>query len=86
VLRAVDPAMERLVDVLKKRHGGRAMKAVRRLHRMYLDYPTEPLVHIVQDVERFGLTDLARIEKLVLTHIAGEFFRLPIEGDKEKPP
>mgnify|MGYP003513005840 CR=1 FL=1 len=41
--------------------------------------------HVVRDVERFGLVDLARIEKLVLTHIAGEFFRLPIDDDQEKP-
>ena len=39
----------------------------------------------LRDVERFGLVDLARIEKLVLTHIAGEFFRLPIDDDQEKP-
>jgi hypothetical protein len=85
VLRAVDPALGRLVDALKKRNGGRAMKAVRRLHRVYLDYPTDSVVHIVRDIERFGLVDLARIEKLVLTHIAGEFFRLPLEDDKENP-
>jgi hypothetical protein len=51
---------------------------------MYLDYPTESFVHVVQQVERYGLLDRARIEKLVLTHIAGEFFRLPIDDDKEK--
>jgi transposase len=85
-LRGVDSALGRLVDALKKRDGGRAMKAVRRLYRMYLDYPTEHLVAVVRDVERFDLLDLTRIEKLVLAHIAGEFFRLPIDDDKEKPP
>jgi hypothetical protein len=85
VLRGVDPALGRLVDAFKKRNGGRAMKAVRRLYRLYIDYPTEAVVLVVRDVERYGLTDLARIEKLVLTHIAGEFFRLPLDDDKEKP-
>lgn len=85
VLRGVDPALGRLVDGFKKRDGGRAMKAVRRLYRLYIDYPTEAVVHVVNDVERFDLTDLARIEKLVLTHIAGDFFRLPLDDDKEKP-
>ena len=79
MLRGLDPAVERLVDAFKKRDGGRAMKAVRRLYRLYIDYPTETVVHVVRDVERFGLIDLARIEKLVLTHIAGEFFRLPLD-------
>ena len=85
VLRGLDPAVGRLVDTFKKRDGWRAMKAVRRLYQLYIDYPTETVVHVVRDVERYDLTDLARIEKLVLTHIAGEFFRLPIDDDKEKP-
>lgn len=85
VLRGVDPTIARLVEAFKKRDGGQALKAVKRLYRMYLDYPTEALVHIVRDVEPFGLVDLARIEKLVLAHIAGEFFRLPSDDDKEKP-
>ena len=64
-----------------------ALKAVKRLYRLYIDYPTDVFVHVVRDVERFSLVGLVRIEKLVLTHIAGEFFRLPIDDDdKEKPP
>ena len=86
VLRGLDPAVGRLVDTFKKRDGGRAMKAVRRLYRLYIDYPTEAVVQVVHDVERFGLIDLARIEKLILTHIAGNFFRLPLDDDQEEPP
>lgn len=85
VLRAVDPALGRLLDAVKKRDGGRAMKAVRRLYRMYLDYSTDALMHVVRDVEAYGLLDLARIEKLVLTHIAGDFFRLPMPAEKDEP-
>ena len=84
VLRGVDPALERLIDVVKKRDGGRAMKAVRRLYRMYLDYSTDALVQVVRDIEPYGLLDMARIEKLVLTHIAGEFFRLPMPGERDE--
>jgi len=83
VLRAVDPAISKLVDALKKRDGGRALKAMRRLHRMYLDYPTPVLLQVVRDVENFGLIELMRIEKLVLQCLAGEFFRLP-QGDDEE--
>jgi hypothetical protein len=86
VLRGVDPAVGRLVDAFKKRDGGQALKSVKRLYRMYIDYPTDDLVHIVRDVERFGLVDLARIEKLVLTRIAGEFFRLPTDDDDKETP
>jgi hypothetical protein len=85
LLRATDPALAQLIDALKKRDGGRALKAVRRLHRMYLDYPTEVLVQALRDVADYGLIDLFRIEKVVLRRLAGDFFRLPIEDDKEKP-
>jgi hypothetical protein len=83
VLRAIDPAVAKLVDALKKRDGGRALKAMSRLHRMYLDYPTAVLLQVVRDVEDFGLIDLMRIEKLVLGHLKGEFFRLPQSDDEE---
>lgn len=83
MLRAVDPAVGKLVDALKKRDGGRALKAMRRLHRMYLDYPTSALLGAVREVEPFGLIDLARIEKLVLGHLRGEFFRLPRQDEDE---
>jgi len=85
VLRGVDPALGRLVDAMKKRDGGRALKAVRRLYRLYLDYSTDALVRIAREVEGYGLLDLARIEKLLLKHIAGKFFRLPTDDDKESP-
>jgi transposase len=84
VLRAIDPAVERLIDALKKRDGGRALKAVRRLHRMYLDYPTDVLLQALRDVADYGLIDLFRIEKVVLRRLAGDFFRLPIDDDKDK--
>jgi hypothetical protein len=83
VLRAIDPAVGKLVDALKKRDGGRALKAVRRLHRMYLDYPTPVLLQVIRDVEDYGLIELMRIEKLVLGHLQGEFFRLPQSDDEE---
>jgi ParB/RepB/Spo0J family partition protein len=83
VLRALDPALSTLVDALKKREGGQALRSMRRLHRMYIDYPTAALVQVVRDVERFGLIDLSRIEKLVLEHLRGEFFRLPHPDDSE---
>jgi len=86
VLRAVDPAVGKLVDALKKRDGGRALKAMRRLHRMYLDYPTPTLLQAVHEVEPFGLIDLTRIEKLVLGHLSGEFFRLPQRVDDKEVP
>jgi hypothetical protein len=59
------------------------MRSMCWLHRMYIDYPTETLVQVVRDVERFTLIDLGRIEKLILKRLSGEFFRLPERDDQE---
>jgi hypothetical protein len=66
-----------MVDAIKKRRGGRAVRPIRELHRLYLDYPQGPLCKALDIAMEYGLTDSARIEEMVLKHIAGDFFRLP---------
>jgi len=82
-LRAAAPALERLVQNLKKRHGGNAVRAVRRLHKIYLDYPTEAVVEAVTRALDFDLTDLGRIERMVLKATGDTFFRLPTPDAEE---
>lgn len=78
-LRAAAPELATLIDALKKRHGGRAVRPIRRLHAMFVAYPTEPLVAGVRQALEYGLLDLERIEHIVLRRIAGDFFRQPPE-------
>jgi transposase len=78
-LRTVSPELALLVDALRARHGGRAARAVRHLHRICQDYPTPPVVQAVRRALDFGLIDPVRIETMVLQSIAGDFFRLPID-------
>ena len=73
-----------LLDALRKRHGGRAVRAVQRLHKLYLDYPTDTVVEAVSRALDFGLTDLGRIERMVLKAVGNTFFRLPLT-DTEDP-
>lgn len=82
-LRAAGEELGQLVDRLRKRHGGQALRAVRILHRMYLDYPTDVLRAAVADALRHDLSDLRRIERMVLDRIAGDFFRLPIDDEDD---
>ena len=82
-LSASSPAMAEMVDALKKRHAGRAVRVLQRLRRMWLDYPEEPLEQALTIALAHGLFDLSRIESLVLRHVAGDFFRLPIIHDEE---
>jgi transposase len=81
-LRASAPALGAMVDALRKRHGGQALRAVRRLHRLWRDYPTEPVVDAVKVALEHRLLDLSRLEQMVLRRIAGEFFRLPTHDDE----
>lgn len=83
-LRAAAPELGELVSRLRARHGGQALRTVRRLHRFYVEYPTEHLVAAVSDALRFGLLDLARIERMTLRRIRGDFFRLPEPDDDEE--
>jgi len=84
-LRAAGPELAALVEALRKRHGGRAVRPLRRLYRMFVDYPDEPLRQAVARSLEYGLLELDRIEKMVLRQIAGEYFRLaptePEDGD-----
>ncbi len=82
-LREAAPELGRLVDALQKRHGGRAVRAVRQLHDLWRDYPEAPLRAAVAHALQYDLTDLKRIERLVLSHIAGDFFRLPTDPEED---
>src|SRR5580658_5103367 len=76
LLRVASPAMAAMAEALKNRHGGRATRLLQRLHRMWLEYPQEPLDAALRTALEHGLFELHRIEALVLRHVAGDFFRL----------
>jgi transposase len=82
-LRTASPLLARLVDELQHRHGGRALRAVRRLHKLFLDYPSDALLPAVSRALDHGLLDLDRIERLVLRNTGGVFFRLPGADDPD---
>lgn len=82
-LRAQGAEFTALVEALRRLHGGRASRPLRRLHRLFLDYPTAPLRATLAEALRFGLTDLGRIERMVLRRLHGEFFRLPPASDAQ---
>jgi transposase len=81
LLREVSPVLSSLVERLRKRYGGQALRKVKQLHRMYLEYPTDVLVTAVEEALRFDLYDLERIDRMVLRQIKGDFFRLPTSDD-----
>jgi transposase len=78
LLRAQGAEFATLIDALQHTYGGRATRAIRRLHRLFVDYPTEPLRVVLAQALRYRLTDLERIERMLLRHLSGELFRLPL--------
>lgn len=69
------PEFAELAQHLKSRHPGRAVRAMRRLHQLYIDYPTEQLCLAIRRALDHGLYDLGRIEAMVLSSLSGSFFR-----------
>ena len=60
----------------RQRGHGRGARALRRLLEIKRTYPKEPFLAAVRQAAHFGLYDLGRLEKLILQHVAGEFFAL----------
>jgi transposase len=84
VLRSAAPELSLLLDQLKRHHGGRAARRVQQLYRIYVDYPIEAITPAVAGALEYGLLDLVRIERMILRHLAGDFFRLPPEGQPRR--
>lgn len=82
LLRSQGAELSALIDALQKRYGGRAKKAVHRLHRLWHDYPIEALREAISVALEHGLLDLERIDRMVLRLIAGDFFRLPTDDER----
>jgi hypothetical protein len=76
LLRGRHPTLDRYMAALTDRKPGRAVRALRRLLQIQRTYPAEPFITAVEQALRFGLFDLGRLERLVLKHVAGDFFAL----------
>ena len=74
------PALAPLLALLERR-GRAGLREVRIVARMADDYPLEPFLAAVADAVHFGLTDLERLERMVLRRIGRDFFRTPYPED-----
>jgi transposase len=73
--------LDRYVAEVKKRSSGRGIAKLRRLLSLKRTYPPEPFMAAVSKALAYGLYDLSRLEKMILEHVAGDFFRFPDEHD-----
>jgi len=76
-----DPSLDQYVLELKKRSSGRGIRQMRRVLTLRRTYPREAFIKAIQEALHYGLYDLSRLEHLILSFVAGDFFR--IEEDEE---
>lgn len=69
-------SLDRYVAELKKRARGRGLVKLRRLLDLKRTYPRAPFHAAVEEALRYGLYDLARLEKMILYKTGGDFFNL----------
>jgi transposase len=66
--------LDRFVEEVRKRSAGRGVRSLRKLLDLKRTYPAEPFERAVTEALHYGLYDLARLEQMVLSYVAGDFF------------
>jgi hypothetical protein len=66
--------LDRFVAELKSRSAGRAVRSLRRLLELKRTYPPEAFEKATIEALHYGLYDLARLEQMILSYVAGDFF------------
>ncbi len=78
---AAGPEFVAMIALLRTKYLGQALRPIRRLHALFLEYPLDVLRGVVADAVAHKLHDLAVIDRLVLQRIGAERFRLPTTPD-----
>jgi hypothetical protein len=73
-----------MIDLLRRVRGEHVVRPVRSLHRLYCDYPESALVAALRTALNYKLTDMNRIENMVLKAIGTDFFRLPHHDEHQE--
>lgn len=81
VLRGKWDGLDQYVDELKKRSSGRGVVKMRRLLDLRRTYPQEAFRKAIDQALTYGLYDLARLEQMILSYVAGDFFNIDDQED-----
>jgi transposase len=68
--------LDQFVEELKRRSSGRGVMPMRRLLDLKRTYPPEAFEKAIVQALRYGLYDLPRLEQMILSHVAGDFFTI----------
>lgn len=84
-LAAQGPEFLRMLAALRKAKGGRAVPAIRRLHRLFLDFPTDVVRRAITRALEHNLLEIGRVERIVLRGLGKEVLRWPEVEDTSPP-
>jgi hypothetical protein len=73
--------LDQFVEELKRRSSGRGVMPMRRLLDLKRTYPPEAFEKAVVQALHYGLYDLARLEQMILSQVAGDFFTIEEEEE-----
>jgi hypothetical protein len=76
LLSGKNETLDLYIKKLKEKSRGRGVLNLRRLLNLQRSYPTDPFIASIKIALQYGLYDLARVEKIILNNIAGDFFDL----------
>jgi transposase len=79
---AAGPEFVAMIALLRSKYHGQAQRAVRRLHRLFLDYPTSVLRAVLVDAVAHRAHDLGQVDRLVLHRVGADVFRVQIPKDE----
>jgi transposase len=66
--------LDAFVKEIKHRSAGRGVRSLRRLLELKRTYPPEAFEKAIVEALHYGLFDLARLEQMILSQVAGDFF------------
>ncbi len=76
MLKGNDPILDSYMAQLKKKCHGRGVIKFRKLLELKRTYPEEAFMKAIGKAQNYGLYDLARLEKLIISFIAGDYFNI----------
>jgi transposase len=75
-LRGYSEGLDQYVEEIKKHSPGRAIRQMRRILALKRTYPSESFRKAIEQALHYRMVDLARLEQIILSHVAGDFFSI----------
>jgi len=68
--------LDNYIRSLKKHSNGRGVRQMQRILNFKRTYPEDAFMKAVKEAWHYGLYDLTRLEKIILSYVAGDFFNI----------